>query len=70
MPMSSRLLGACFVASRSVTFYRRTVWRVLLLSAGLSASASGWVSSVWTPESPNMSRPEDVLTEAGLAELR
>lgn len=70
MPMSSRLLGACFVASRSVTFYRRTVWRVLLLSAGLSASASGWVSSVWASESPNMIRPEDVLTEAGLAELR
>lgn len=68
--MSSRLLGACFVASRSVTFYRRTVWRVLLLSAGLSASASGWVSSVWASESPNIIRPEDVLTEAGLAELR
>ncbi|MGL5841663.1 MAG: hypothetical protein ACRCYK_07680 [Aeromonas hydrophila] len=70
MSVSSRLRGACFVASRSVTFYRRTVWRVLLLSAGLSASASGWVSSVWASESPNIIRPEDVLTEAGLAELR
>lgn len=70
MPVSSRLLGACFAASRSVTFNRCTLWRVLLLSAGLSASASGWVSSVWASESSNVIRLEDVLTEEGLAELR
>lgn len=70
MPVSSRLLGACFATSRSMTFYRRTLWRVLLMSAGLSASASGWVSSVWASESSNVIRLEDVLTEEGLAELR
>lgn len=70
MPVSSRLLSACFATSRSVTFYRRTLWRVLLLSAGLSASASGWVSSVWASESSNVIRLEDVLTEEGLAALR
>lgn len=69
MPVSSRLLSACFATSRSVTFYRRTLWRVLLMSAGLSASASGWVSSVWASESSNVIRLEDVLTEEGLAEL-
>ncbi|HAD38538.1 MAG TPA: hypothetical protein DCF88_00270, partial [Plesiomonas shigelloides] len=70
MPVSSRLLGACFATSRSMTFYRRTLWRVLLLSASLSTSASGWVSSVWASESSNVIRLEDVLTEEGLAELR
>lgn len=70
MPVSSRLLGACFAASRSMTFNRRTLWRVLLMSAGLSASASGWVSSVWASESSNVIRLEDVLTEEGLAALR
>lgn len=70
MPVSSRLLGACFAASRSMTFNRRTLWRVLLMSAGLSVSASGWVSSVWASESSNVIRLEDVLTEEGLAELR
>lgn len=70
MPVSSRLLSACFATSRSVTFYRRTLWRVLLLSAGLSASASGWVSSVWASESSNVIRLEDVLTKEGLAALR
>lgn len=70
MPVSSRLLRACFATSRSVAFYRRTLWRVLLMSAGLSASASGWVSSVWASESSNVIRLEDVLTEEGLAELR
>ena len=70
MPVSSRLLGACFATSRSMTFYRRTLWRVLLMSAGLSASASGWVSSVWASESSNVIRLEDMLTEEGLAALR
>lgn len=70
MPVSSRLLRACFAASRSMTFNRRTLWRVLLMSAGLSASASGWVSSVWASESSNVIRLEDVLTEEGLAALR
>lgn len=70
MPVSSRLLSACFAASRSMTFNRRTLWRVLLLSAGLSASESGWVSSVWASESSNVIRLEDVLTEEGLAALR
>lgn len=70
MPVSSRLLGACFATSRSMTFYRRTLWRVLLMSASLSTSASGWVSSVWASESSNVIRLEDVLTEEGLAELR
>lgn len=70
MPVSSHLLRACFATSRSVTFYRRTLWRVLLLSAGLSASASGWVSSVWASESSNVIRLEDMLTEEGLAALR
>ncbi|MCE5165528.1 hypothetical protein [Plesiomonas sp. PI-19] len=40
------------------------------MSAGLSASASGWVSSVWASESSNVIRLEDVLTEEGLAALR
>ncbi|KAB7656126.1 hypothetical protein ACJW88_13040 [Plesiomonas shigelloides] len=70
MTVSSRLLSACFATSRSVTFYRRTLWRVLLMSAGLSASASGWVSSVWASESSNVIRLEDMLTEEGLAALR
>ena len=70
MPVSSRLLRACFAAPRSMTFYRRTLWRVLLMSASLSASASGWVSSVWASESSNVIRLEDMLTEEGLAALR
>lgn len=70
MPVSSRLLGACFATSRSMTFYRRTLWRVLLMSASLSTSASGWVSSVWASESSNVIRLEDMLTEEGLAALR
>lgn len=45
MSVSSRLLCSCFVAPRSVTFYRHMLWLVFLLSAGLSASESGYYSS-------------------------
>ncbi|MDA1379029.1 hypothetical protein PCI56_03095 [Plesiomonas shigelloides subsp. oncorhynchi] len=40
------------------------------MSASLSTSASGWVSSVWASESSNVIRLEDMLTEEGLAALR
>lgn len=54
-----------------VCLYPRVYWgRVLLMSASLSTSASGWVSSVWASESSNVIRLEDMLTEEGLAALR